>query len=264
MEEMYENLTLAILAWAFLKLVGHKIFMYQRTIRKFTLKGIKLFDENNLYPMSYKYLLYGSMLRYVALGFIFYYSIWAGVICIVLGQMLTMFAPEQDDWDNLQKALKCLNERSSQHLIIDPGITCDRQTVLDISKSVEDNNLKITDIFRLYNSKTCLELVELFSNMSYWGEAEFYCNNEDIVKLHEGDKEERRPLYSWITHVSTKMQNCMNANFAVFKKELHKDWESKYKEHITEHQAAHIIRYVISMGAKSIVDKKIEQYAKRR
>lgn len=139
--------------WGVLKLMNHRIFMYQRTIRKFRLKGICLVNEDNLYPISHGIMLYVSMLRYVALGGIFYLNMWVGLACIAAGYILTMAAPEQSDVKNLRKALDALKYKYSKGLIDYSDFMLDSLTVERAIGGIEEGDETYVGRQRPYNTK---------------------------------------------------------------------------------------------------------------
>ena len=146
-------LVIFISVWGVLRLMNHKVFMYQRTIRKFRLKGIYLVNEDNLYPISHGIMLYVSMLRYVALGGIFYINIWAGLACIAAGYILTMVAPEQSDVKNLRKALDALKYKYSKGLIDYSDFMLDSLTVERTISGIENDDEMYVGRQRPYNTK---------------------------------------------------------------------------------------------------------------
>lgn len=146
-------LIVLISIWAVLKLMFLKVFMYQRTIRKFGLKGIRLVNEGHLYPISYGVMLNISMLRYVALGGVFYFNTWAGLICIAAGYILTMAAPEQSDVKNLRKALDALKYKYSKGLIGYSDFMLDSLTVERAIGGIEEGDEMYVGRQRPYNTK---------------------------------------------------------------------------------------------------------------
>lgn len=146
-------LIVLISIWAVLKLMFLKVFMYQRTIRKFGLKGIRLVNEGHLYPISYGVMLNVSMLRYVVLGGVFYFNTWAGLICIAAGYVLTMATPEQSDVKNLRKALDALKYKYSKGLIDYSDFMLDSLTVERAIGGIEEGDEMYVGRQRPYNTK---------------------------------------------------------------------------------------------------------------
>ena len=146
-------LIVLICIWAVLKLMFLKVFMYQRTIRKFGLKGIRLVNEGHLYPISYGVMLNVSMLRYVVLGGVFYFNTWAGLICIAAGYILTMAAPEQSDVKNLRKALDALKYKYSKGLIDYSDFMLDSLTVERAIGGIEEGDEMYVGRQRPYSTK---------------------------------------------------------------------------------------------------------------
>lgn len=146
-------LIVLISIWAVLKLMFLKVFMYQRTIRKFDIKGIRLVNEGHLYPISYGVMLNVSMLRYVVLGGVFYFNTWAGLICIAAGYVLTMATPEQSDVKNLRKALDALKYKYSKGLIDYSDFMLDSLTVERAIGGIEEGDEMYVGRQRPYNTK---------------------------------------------------------------------------------------------------------------
>jgi hypothetical protein len=105
MSELNIVIALAII-YAILWMAKHKVFMFQRTIRKIALNsGIPQKKLGFLYPQKYKTLHIASNIRWVILGVILFLSWEVAIGLLVLGGIVTMVYPEQDDFVNIKKIL---------------------------------------------------------------------------------------------------------------------------------------------------------------
>jgi hypothetical protein len=102
MSELNIVIALAII-YAILWMAKHKVFMYQRTIRKIALKyNIPQNRLGFLYPQRYMTLHWVSGMRWVALGVILFLNWKVALGLLVLGAIVTMVYPEQDDFVNMK------------------------------------------------------------------------------------------------------------------------------------------------------------------
>lgn len=115
MSELNIVIALAII-YAILWMAKHKVFMFQRTIRKIALSsGIPQKKLGFLYPQKYKTLHIASNIRWVILGVILFLSWEVAIGLLVLGGIVTMVYPEQDDFVNMKMMLDDL-ERNNKGL----------------------------------------------------------------------------------------------------------------------------------------------------
>ena len=115
MSELNIVIALAII-YAILWMAKHKVFMYQRTIRKIALKyNIPQNRLGFLYPQRYMTLHWVSGMRWVALGVILFLNWKVALGLLVLEAIVTMVYPEQDDFVNMKMMLDDL-ERNNKGL----------------------------------------------------------------------------------------------------------------------------------------------------
>ena len=90
-------------------LMNLKIFFYQRTVRKISIKyNISQNFLIILYPKSYLVIYKISKFRWLFLIVIFIFNWIVGICCLVLIWLLPIILPEQDDYSNLKKFLNVL------------------------------------------------------------------------------------------------------------------------------------------------------------
>lgn len=92
-----------VILYAILWMAKHKVFMFQRTIRKISLKyGIPQNNLDFLYPQKYKTLHWVSAIRWVILVVVFFLNWKLALGLLVSGAVITMACPEQDDYVNMK------------------------------------------------------------------------------------------------------------------------------------------------------------------
>lgn len=97
-----------ILLWAFYA----KVFFYQRTVRKFDMTyNCNLRSLGwMVYPKSYIALYYISLLRFVALVWLFFVNWGVALGVLLFGVFAISIWPEQNDAKNFKKIQKCLSK----------------------------------------------------------------------------------------------------------------------------------------------------------
>lgn len=102
MSEQNIIIVFAIL-YAILWMAKHKVFMFQRTIRKISQKfGVPQKNLNFLYPHKYMTLYWVGAIRWVILAVMFFLNWKVALGLFVLGGIITMVCPEQDDYVNIK------------------------------------------------------------------------------------------------------------------------------------------------------------------
>lgn len=114
--------------------INLKVFFFQRTIHKISIK----YGWNKkklvmlLLPKSYTIMYWISLIRWVVVIALFYYNWIAAIICVVGGYILSIILPEQDDYKNIQKMIIFIDKKYGKDSI--PEL---RSALSDILKSMD-------------------------------------------------------------------------------------------------------------------------------
>jgi len=95
-----------------LLLMNIKVFLYQRTVKKISIKyNIPQKSLVVLYPESYLKMYSVSKIRWVLLVAIFIINWIAGLFCLFSEWLLPIIVPSQNDYKNLKRSLHVLAEK---------------------------------------------------------------------------------------------------------------------------------------------------------
>lgn len=227
-----------------------KVFMFQRTLRKLDIDCI---DRSYLYPPSYLKLYRISLLRYIILGFMFFYNVWIGVSCIVLEFIFPIIPKEQNDYANILKSIQSLRKVSNPGVLVEKAIA--EMYLADILHETESNFLKFDNLYDKYDNMTIMPLLSCI--VEDFGIHDMHVYAEYVENLGDGTKEQFKKirLRSWENRIISLLGTAMfhSLIFRDVKERLRKEWENEFCKIISEYEAVMVLRNILIRSANNIL-----------